>query len=156
MQDEYRSKDIQRIAKVSKDKLVHWTRIGIIEPIQNAEGRGARRVYSYRNLIEAMICRELNQFHVETQTLRVVIGYLDAPLWPPDKSKYTFWEVLEKQHARVLDVHPFLIIKPDLSSNMPAINITLSEKTGVTIYLERFNRAMVINIKKLVEEADQG
>lgn len=162
MQNEYRSKDIQRIAKISKDKLVHWTRIGIIRPLQDAEGRGARRVYSYRNLIEAMICRELNELHVETQTIRGIIIYMGAPIWPPESEgeKFSFWELLEKYPERVHDAGPFLVIMPSPFINelreSKAIHCTIAQEDAVTIYLLKHSRTIVINLEKILREAEVG
>jgi uncharacterized protein YdcH (DUF465 family) len=60
----YQSKDIQAIAKVSKISLINWTQQGAIIPFEDARGRGKVRLYDYQNLIEAMICRELNKLSI--------------------------------------------------------------------------------------------
>lgn len=77
----YRSKDIQAIAEVSKMQLVHWTHTKAILPLQDAKGRGGRRVYSYQNLLEALICRELNKFSIQTQVMRDVLNVLRERTW---------------------------------------------------------------------------
>lgn len=72
----YESKDIQALAGVSKIQLIHWTQIGAIIPYKDERGRGKRRTYSQQNLIETMICRELNKLCVETRVMRELLDWL--------------------------------------------------------------------------------
>lgn len=72
----YRSTDIQKIAMVTKMQLVHWTQTGAIIPLEDARGRGSRRVYNRQNLMEALICRELSKFSIETHVMHEVLSML--------------------------------------------------------------------------------
>jgi hypothetical protein len=74
MEKTYSSSEIQRIAKITKMQAIHWTQTGIITPLEDAHGRGSRRVYSWENLIEMMICRELNRFGAERSVMDMIIG----------------------------------------------------------------------------------
>ena len=76
IQKTYSSSEIQRIAKITKMQAIHWTQTGIITPLEDAHGRGSRRVYSWENLIEMMICRELNRFEAGRSIMDMIIGGL--------------------------------------------------------------------------------
>ena len=79
MEKTYSSSEIQRIAKITKIQAIHWTQTGVINPLQDAQGRGSRRVYSWGNLIEMMICRELNRYNVERVLMKDIIYDLNRP-----------------------------------------------------------------------------
>lgn len=81
----YRSTDIQKIAKVTKMQLVHWSQTGAIVPLEDARGRGSRRLYSRQNLMEALICRELSKFSMETYVMHEVLSMLRESTY-----KFTF------------------------------------------------------------------
>ena len=155
----YRSKDIQRIAKLGKDKLVHWTRIGIIQPYENAEGRGSRRIYSYQNLIEVIICRELNQLGVEPKIMRVAIGMLNTHTWyevdfktnKPKGKKFCFMEEAVKGTTKISKEQPSLII-----TNRGIFGYHIAEKKKIGEYLAGSNSAIVVNLARIVKEASAG
>lgn len=75
------SKEMQVHARVSKTQLIHWTERGVILPLKDAKGRGGRRVYSHKNLIEAIICRELNKLSVETRLMKDILHWLNTKRW---------------------------------------------------------------------------
>jgi hypothetical protein len=79
MDKTYSSSEIQRIAKITKMQAIHWTQTGVITPLQDAQGRGSRRVYSWGNLIEMMICRELNRYKVERGIMANIIHAFNKP-----------------------------------------------------------------------------
>lgn len=79
MDTTYSSSEIQRIAKITKMQAIHWTQTGIIVPLQDAQGRGSRRVYSWENLIEMMICRELNKYGVEKWVMEQITHLMNEP-----------------------------------------------------------------------------
>ena len=77
----YKSNEIQSLANVSKAQLVLWTKRGCILPFKDPKLRGGHRTYSHRNLIEAMICRELNAYSVETALMREILDWLRRKAW---------------------------------------------------------------------------
>ena len=92
MEKTYSSSEIQRIAKITKMQAIHWTQTGIIVPLQDAQGRGSRRVYSWENLIEMMICRELNRYNVERSIMREIVHDLNGP----GLGSKNYWEYLNQ------------------------------------------------------------
>lgn len=153
MHQEYRSKDIQRIAQVSKDKLVHWTRIGIIKPVKDAEGRGSSRLYSYRNLIEAMICKELNLFNLDTHMMNVIVNtYLDAPLWEGN----SFWEMIEnrKWREQIIKEEGVLILQDSPVENGPRYAFALRLKEQIDELFSKHKSFLIINLGKILAAAE--
>lgn len=93
----YGSTEIQRLAKISKMQAIHWTQIGAVIPFRDAKGRGSRRMYSWQNLIEMLICRELNKFTVETRVMVGILEYLRDSCIRTQKGMVSFWELLQKE-----------------------------------------------------------
>lgn len=100
MDTTYSSSEIQRIAKITKMQAIHWTQTGVITPLQDAQGRGSRRVYSWGNLIEMMICRELNRYNVERSLMKDIINNFNRP-YHEFKS---YWDFL-KQNPETDDLY---------------------------------------------------
>lgn len=74
----YSSKEVQKKADISKIQLIHWSQSGVIIPADDARGRGNRRKYSFQNLVEASICKELNSFRVESNSIKALLENLRA------------------------------------------------------------------------------
>ena len=63
-------------------QLGHWVNVGAIIPLKDDPRRGGVRVFSQQNLIEAMICRELNYFRMEARSIAGPLGCLrDRQFW---------------------------------------------------------------------------
>jgi DNA-binding transcriptional MerR regulator len=77
----YKSDEMQSLANVSKAQLHHWTQRGCIVPLKGGKGIGGHRTYSHRNLIEAMICRELHAYSVETNVMKEILDWLSRKVW---------------------------------------------------------------------------
>ena len=97
MKKQYRSSEIQELAKVSKDQLINWIRAGIIVPDEDAIGRGTRRTFSYRNLVEAILCREFTRYKMETSRIKAVLEIMsEVKIDRPDLGrKVPFWKFTE-------------------------------------------------------------
>jgi DNA-binding transcriptional MerR regulator len=91
----YRSKDIQKVAKVSKINLNHWVNMGLILPLEDVRGRGRSRLFSHQNLIEALICRELNLLNLGTDVMRRILDGLRGE-HPPGRGP-SLWEAEAKE-----------------------------------------------------------
>lgn len=69
----YASRDIQRQAGITRTQLVRWSELGIVKAHEDNRGRGKQRVYDYPNLVEALICAELNEFSMETAFMKIIM-----------------------------------------------------------------------------------
>lgn len=72
--DIFESGKAAKIVDVPERMLRYWATIKLIEPAREAEGRpGIRRGYSFENLVEAAILRELSKLRVNvTQSKQVL------------------------------------------------------------------------------------
>jgi|GEM_PF-2513495 len=77
----YYSKAIQKMAGISEIQIKHWTQTGVIIPFKDVRGTGRMRVYDHQNLIEAMICRELNQYSINYGMMKSVLDFLRNKKW---------------------------------------------------------------------------
>ena len=55
----FRNKDIVEITGLTMRQIVNWTDKGLIVPVLEANGAGSKREYSFRNILEIAIIREL-------------------------------------------------------------------------------------------------
>jgi len=63
--DSFESGKAAKIVGVPERSLRYWATIGLLKPAKEAEGRpGIRRGYSFENLVEAAILRELSKLRV--------------------------------------------------------------------------------------------
>jgi len=90
----FTSKQIQKLAGVSHMQVSRWTELGIIEPFEDARGRGRVRRFSKENLVEAMICKQLASLHMETSVIWEVLNWLRAKLYPDEKPQFSALQAL--------------------------------------------------------------
>jgi DNA-binding transcriptional MerR regulator len=70
----YESGKAAKIVGVQERTLRYWATMRMIEPAQDAVGRpGIRRLYSFENLVEAAILRELGKVNVNISQSRQVL-----------------------------------------------------------------------------------
>jgi hypothetical protein len=63
MRDTFHHTDILKIYPTVKVRsMLTWSERGLIQPLQDAAGRGSSRIYSYKNLIEIGIIGELTRY----------------------------------------------------------------------------------------------
>ena len=176
----YSSKDIQKKANITKMQALHWTQLGIIVPLHDAHGRGGRREYSHQNLVEAILCRELNDFGIPTNVMGIVLQSLRIKYYRDygsQKEKWlSFWEAIKKHKLEQMDV---LLISGMKHIDRYLINsgkkftyftredfklmLETLKTTGATIridsirhfgrHLNKCNFMAVINLEKVIAEA---
>ena len=156
----YGSGEVQKRAKVTKMQLIHWTQLGAILPLKDARGRGGRRIYSFQNIVEAMICRELNSFTIETHIMVRILDYLRAKNFiepsMPKGGLCTFWGMVKKapKTKRV-----FLIIqrRQDYTEKGKSIiDYGLMDSQTIKNGLKFITSFLVINLRSLMDEAQRS
>ncbi len=74
MQDEYTHTNILKIfPSVRARTLISWSERGLIQPLQEAMGRGSSRMYSYINLIEIAIISELLRYGISFSHIALIM-----------------------------------------------------------------------------------
>ena len=151
----YFLRDIQRIGKVPKDKLQYWIRLKIIEPYVDQKGRGKQREFSHQNLIEAMVCRDLSSLHVDPTVMGHAIGMLNTHTWKINGKKYCFMKETLKNSKLVPEKKPFLIIVMQRYQNVYVPGYYIENEDKLTGYLSNYTGVIVVNLARIVEEANK-
>ena len=78
MTDEgFRGPQVCKIVGITYRQLDYWTRTNLIRPsIADAKGSGSQRLYSYRDLLELKVIKNLIDAGVSLQSARKAIDYL--------------------------------------------------------------------------------
>lgn len=166
----YGSTEVQKLAKISKMQAIHWTQVGAVIPLEDAKGRGSRRVYSWQNLIEMMICRELNRLTIETHVMVLVLHMLRyhfsprmevyntdlplplPPIGPDYKATGSFWDRLDKVfEANLVYLYIHRSEKPEFTWVAGVLG-----RKGVAGLLKTKGSVLVINIRELINEIEGG
>lgn len=73
----YNTSLVSKVTQVSKRKLDYWDKTGLIKPsIKKAKGYGSRRIYSFRDMIQLKIAKELRDKGISLQKIRKALNYL--------------------------------------------------------------------------------
>jgi DNA-binding transcriptional MerR regulator len=77
LEESYSGKRAAEIVGISYRQLDYWTRTGLIEAsVASARGSGSRRRYSYRDLLELKVVKNLLDAGIRLETVREVFTYL--------------------------------------------------------------------------------
>lgn len=81
MDEGYSGKSSAEIVGITYRQLDYWARTDLIRPsIADAEGSGTRRRYSYRNLLELKVVKNLLDSGIRLEQVREVFKYLKDEL----------------------------------------------------------------------------
>ena len=73
----YRVPDVCRIVGISYRQLDYWARTGLVRPsIQDAQGSGTQRLYSFQDLVALKVIKSLLDTGVSLQRVRKAVEYL--------------------------------------------------------------------------------
>lgn len=138
----YTSGEIQRLAKVTKRQLIHWVESRAIVPHVDDRRRGGTRIFSQQNLLEALVCRELNHFNLPVFLFRVLMTGLRT---------LNFWQALPAQEEI-----PFLVYPSSPWPEQETFGISVAFTRKPPTLEERLTAwpsAIVVNLPALVAEA---
>jgi DNA-binding transcriptional MerR regulator len=77
----FTGKRAAQVAGISYRQLDYWARTHLIRPsLADAQGSGSRRLYSYRDLLELRVIKNLIDAGIKLETVREVFAYLRAKL----------------------------------------------------------------------------
>jgi DNA-binding transcriptional MerR regulator len=73
----YRVPEVCRIIGISYRQLDYWARTELVRPsIQDAQGSGTQRLYSFQDLVELRVIKKLLDAGVSLQRVRKAVEYL--------------------------------------------------------------------------------
>lgn len=147
----YTSKEIQERAKVTARQLIHWCEVGVIAPHIDDRRRGGARKFSQRNLLQVLICRELNKHRLPTILFRAMMHFLEFT---------RFWEKLPKlKEVPLLVCPPLEIVSQQLidgkrkEDRQLTLGMSMARKDELADHLSVSPSAIVVNLPALVKEA---
>ena len=77
MKISFESREIVKLVGITPRQASYWPLIGIIKPdISDASGRSSRRIYSFWNLMEFEITKELEKSGLELAEIKSIISWL--------------------------------------------------------------------------------
>ena len=88
----FKSQVTEKICDLDQRKRIHWTQVGLIDPATEASGAGSKREYSYTNLLEFGLCKELFDIGLGIQSVKRILKDLredgDLKSWAEDYKTY--------------------------------------------------------------------
>jgi DNA-binding transcriptional MerR regulator len=168
----FKSKEIQKLSGASKIQLVHWINIGAIEPYEDDRRRGGVRKYDQQNLIEACICKKLNDLKIPAHSIASALKHLRKPESINNPEGLIFWDIFKKTYKKK---RWYLILMPSsehkdykkiadaakLATRRPELEldpyfIAYASKSELYNYLDHCNVAVVADLNKIAEAAGGG
>lgn len=164
----YRTMEFVAEAGVTKPQLMHWVRMGVLKPFQDAYGRGSGRKFDELNLAEAKILREMTHLEIPLPLMADTLEKLRQPnqlskkLWHriSGGAPYTdggFWMILDLSELRQKEAWermPYfycLTWRRKEQSRYASGNTFPPEK--VADRLEKEPGTVAFNLKKIVQSA---
>lgn len=75
--ENFNSKMVSRIVGVSLRQIQYWDEQGFIQPsVKPAEGRGTKRLYSFSDLVQLKVVKDLTDYGLSLQKVRRCLSYL--------------------------------------------------------------------------------
>lgn len=75
--DAFDSKTVSRIVGVSLRQIQYWDERGFIRPsVKTAGGRGTKRLYSFSDLVQLKVVKDLGDHGLSLQKIRRCLGHL--------------------------------------------------------------------------------
>jgi len=75
--DAFDSKTVSRIVGVSLRQIQYWDEQGFIRPsVKTAEGRGTKRLYSFSDLVQLKVIKDLGEHGLSLQKIRRCLRHL--------------------------------------------------------------------------------
>lgn len=141
------SKTAMRLTGVTRTQLAYWDKGGIVRPSMPASGRGSRRLYTFRDLVQLRVANRLKERGLNLQRLRKSLVYLrrqfpdvDAPLaemtfltdgetvFVLDRDPETLLDALKKQFVFSI---PFGLLVEELRGQVKALTSQRKQRVNV-------------------------
>ncbi len=93
----YTAKDIKNILGISSGQLFHWGQTwGLIKPEVKGGGRAYKNKYSFMNLLDIALIKELNEMGFEPSKIKDILKPYDHPDFPKEQ-RDRIWNSLKAE-----------------------------------------------------------
>jgi len=143
----YSGRRAAQVAGISYRQLDYWARTSLVRPsLADAKGSGTRRRYSYRDLLELRVIKNLIDAGLRLETIREVFAYLREKLGTDVASAHLVIsgssvvlcqgdELVDvvRRGQGVLNVLPLAGVKEDVDAAIVELHPALDDGEGGTI-----------------------
>ncbi|BBO76140.1 hypothetical protein DSCW_35570 [Desulfosarcina widdelii] len=149
---EINHRDVLRIYRQLNGRtLISWIEKGLFKPLYEPENRGGKRSYSYQNLVEIGIIKELSLLGFPIKRIKVVMEH-DSIRNRINSEDYDFFLLISINNVNILNAESMK--KVGTTSFMPLVQDVPAEKvdSGVVLSGHRGVWVDVRSIRQLVDE----
>ena len=118
----FTNSNVIKICELPQRRIVHWTQVGLVEPVIEASGAGSKRHYSYKNLLEFGLCKELFDLGLGIQSVKGILKDLrsdgDLEAWVENYESY-FMQIARRFEEWFKTAHDSYPVPPDLTGLNP-------------------------------------
>jgi DNA-binding transcriptional MerR regulator len=160
----YRFKDVVELSGCTRSNLIHWTDKQVIVPdVAGTGGTGHHRLFSFRNVAQAAIARELNRFNIPVAQIKVVMFNLLArdneELWKQvidraikrrtfNRAAFEEWDAFKDPATRAPG-GAFLVYQPDATPSK--FSITFGQQLEIP---DDHPAHVIVNLRPIVERLE--
>ena len=156
----FESRHVQELLGIDKDRIHHWTQNKkLIIPAVRGEGRGGRNRFSFENLLELDVIKELEQCGIELNTIgqimRAIRNFKQASY--ETKQITSLWTYIRNNKKRYnKQWGGLLVIFPDVTKKF---NVRLITKKELVEYVSfedlEYKGAILIGILEIIERMEE-
>ena len=157
----YKAAEIIEITGITKMQLNHWINMLAIEPHYDDRRRGGVRYFSQQNLVEAFICKNLNELRLPVQAISGALQTIRGQKSIGGKSffeAYTANPKMENYFLLILSLARGPVPK-NLSDKFKRNFHRIVRPTVVcpakelSVWFSKFPTAVVVNLNQIMQEA---
>lgn len=120
----WESRNIQKFLNITKSQLLHWVQTRrLIKPAIEGKGRGGRSKFSFENLLDLALIKELADFGMELHSVKAIMEGKKKQ-W-----SFTLGEGLREEIELIKAKTPWQVFKEDRK---------LHEREGLWLMIEKF------------------
>jgi hypothetical protein len=151
---------------LSPRRVINWVGRGFITPAKEGKGPGISRKYSFENLVEMKIIKELSNFQMLLPSIKVVLRFLFEKGYP-EPGKSSNWKIFKKQlenaHEKRMfaenpDVKRYLVVIYNRERNTMSIGLHSKNKYVKMIISNAFKGTsyLCIDLFNITNEVEKG
>lgn len=149
----FESRHVNEFLGIDKNRLHRWTQIkNLIIPVIRSDGRGGRNKFSFENLLELDIVKELEQCGIELNTIGQIMRAIRNFKQASDETGEPIWTYIRNHRKHYEKAGGFLALLPGESKRIHAQLITKKEMAG---YVSGHRGVILIGILAIIEGMEE-
>ena len=151
----FESRHVKEILGIDKDRLHHWTQNKkLIIPVVQGRGRGGRNQFSFENLLELDVIKELEYYGLDLNAIGKIMRSLRnfKQAWYKTGKPTSLWAYIRTNRKHYEKKGGFLALFPEAAKKFYArliTNIELAE------YISEYRGAILIGILAMIKRMEE-